>query len=181
MVSNVNLGVFMRDESKENQLFQGNTGADFNRLSGPSWLLGRIADIARNGVLQVASFSGLVVKTDVSDMERGLIDGGDLSVVSMDADYRGKKNTPLVRLENDLASCIYSTYSFKKEGREQLRETIDMVRKDMPGGVILAFVDGRLVGGITNAVRRVSFDTEEQKTAERLLRMVRDELKTREN
>lgn len=164
----------MKQEQSKESLVKRGSESDLSKASLPPRFIARALELAGEGMLKIARFSGLVIDTNVADMQQGLSEGGALSVRYLTRDYRGEQNVPLHHIENASISCVYRVSSATNSGRDELRETIDMIRKDMLGGVILNFTDGHLIGGITNAVRRVYFDPEEQGIAERLLLCVRE-------
>jgi hypothetical protein len=127
---------------------------------------------AGKGLLSLARFSGLVVTTSVSDIEEGLKNGGEIEVKRSQELSSDPVNIPEWHLMNTLFSCFYLISRVEGE----LRETLHMIRIGMPGGAVLRFTDGELVGGIINAVNRIHFSSEEQQSARRMLFEVRNQV-----
>ena len=122
---------------------------------------------ASNALFALAKLSG-VVATTVGDMRDGLEYGGRLQL-RREFD-RVEDGVTMRHLQNDLVSCVFRTSRVEHEGARELRESIDIVRRDLPGGIILQYTDGVLVSGYTNGVPRVWFHPDEVEIAEGLLK-----------
>jgi hypothetical protein len=134
-------------------------------------ILQSILHKAVEGILSLAKFSGFIITTNVADMEQGLSNGGDLHI---EPHAISQPNIQGWKIQNSLISCIYlRSISIGPFGHE-MRESLHLIRTDLPGGVILEFTDEVLVGGITNTVRRISFLPQEIEIGERLLHNVKE-------
>ena len=115
-----------------------------------------------------------IIDTNVLDMEQGFQSGGEIKASKHIANYRGQIDVPLIKLDNDAISCIYTVSTVMGINRRELRESLDIIRKDMEGGTIFYFTDGKITHGITNAVTRFMFSPEEIETAGRIRKQVRE-------
>ena len=161
-----------REQNKGSRRTESQPDLSAASFSSRAWSAANaVGNAAGSALLSFAKFTGIVIGTNVAHMEEGLKYGGRLELRT-DMPNRIDDGVTTRYFENAMVSCIYTVSRSECEGALELRESIDLIRKDMRGGAILYFTDGVLVGGITNATHRWGFHPQEIEIADRLLKRV---------